>query len=147
MKKIIIFIFVAACCLNAGAQSSPVYSTKNGAIDGYDPVAFFMEGKPVKGKNGFSWSWEGAEWFFSSQANLQAFKKDPASFAPQFGGYCAFGIADGEGHKAPTQADTWSIVEGKLYLNFNQKVKSLWIKNRDEFIKTGEENWSRVKQQ
>lgn len=146
MKHFSLLILIFAG-IQTNAQTGTIYTTKNGAIDGYDPVAFFIESKPVKGTKQFSYSWEGADWYFSSQANMQAFKKDPDRFAPQFGGYCAFGIADGEGHKAPTLAETWSIVEGKLFLNYNLKVKSLWIKNRDEFIKKGEENWEKVKLQ
>ena len=147
MKKLLMLIFIVLCCLQTEAQSSAIYTTRNGAIDGYDPVAFFIDGKPARGSKDFSWNWEGADWYFSTDANRQAFKKDPARYAPQFGGYCAFGVADGEGHKAPTLPETWSIVDGKLYLNYNLKVKSLWVKNRDQFITNGEENWSRVKEQ
>jgi YHS domain-containing protein len=129
----------------ADAQSSSIFSTKNGAIDGYDAVAFFVESKPVKGKPEFRYEWNGAEWYFSSKKNLDSFSTSPMKYAPQFGGYCAFGMSDGEGHKAPTQANTFSIVNGKLYLNYNLHVKDLWKKNMDSNIVRANNNWQRFK--
>jgi len=147
MKTKQVFVLVALLLISvfASGQSGEVYSTKEGAIDGYDAVAFFKEQKPVKGKKEFSYEWNSATWYFSSQENVNEFKKDPEKYAPQYGGYCAYGTADG--HKAPTQADTWTIVDSKLYFNYNQNVKKLWNAKQKEFIEKADKNWPTVKKQ
>jgi len=122
-----------------------VFVTAKGAIDGYDAVAYFTEGMPVKGEVQFTYLWRGASWYFSSAANLEKFRAEPGKYAPQYGGYCAYGTA--EGHKAPTQPDAWTIVAGKLYLNYNRDVKDIWSKDRSNFIKKADANWDDVKTQ
>ena len=92
-------------------QLPEVFSTSKGAIDGYDPVAFFKQSKPVPGKPKFNYLWNGATWNFASKENLDLFKASPEKYAPQFGGYCAWGTA--AGHKSPTQAETWTIEDNR----------------------------------
>ena len=82
-------------------------------------------------------------WNFSNSRNLDEFKSNPVAFAPQYGGYCAYGVADG--HKAPTSPDAWTIVDGKLFLNYNKEVKVLWQKDQPGYIKQANENWVTVK--
>ena len=84
-----------------------------------------------------------ATWHFSSAENLSLFKAEPEKYAPQFGGYCAYGMADG--HKAPTQPDAWTIVDNKLYFNYNKEVLAKWRENRDESIKKAVDNWPTVR--
>jgi len=120
-----------------------VFIKSNEAIQGYDPVAYFKESKPVKGKAAFIYSWNDAVWYFSSAENLGDFKASPEKFAPQFGGYCAYGMA--EGHKAPTSPDAWTILENKLYLNNNRNVRDLWSKDLPGNIKKANDNWPSVK--
>src|SRR5579859_4168275 len=132
MKRIITILFVILALPEAFAQSSEVFTSDEGAIRGYDPVAYFREGKPLKGKKEFSTLWNGAQWSFSSKQNLETFKSNPEKYAPQYGGYCAFGTS--EGHKAPTQADAFTIVNDKLYLNYNKDVRTEWTKNQKEHI-------------
>ncbi len=127
------------------AQQPEIFSTEDGAIRGYDPVAYFKEGKAVKGKKELGVTWGDAKWSFSTQENLEAFKSNPAKYAPQYGGYCAYGTS--EGHKAPTQPDAWSIVNGKLYLNYNKDVQSDWKKNQSELIEKANRNWPKVKKE
>src|SRR5271165_7034115 len=115
MKKLIgSFVFFIIISFGAVAQKSEVFNTPDGAIRGYDPVAYFKENKAVKGDKKFSFSWNAADWYFSNQKNLELFKTDPEMYAPQYGGYCAYGLADG--HKAPTDPQAWTITDGKLYL-------------------------------
>ncbi len=131
---------------SAVAQQQPeVYSTEAGAIQGYDPVAFFKESKPVMGKKEFSWSWNNADWHFSSQENLNLFKADPTAYAPQYGGYCAYGTASG--HKSPTQPETWTVVNNKLYFNYNADVQKLWNKNQKGLIEQADKKWPTVKKE
>jgi len=127
----------------ATAQSSEVFAPSGIAINGYDPVAFFTEGKPLKGLSEFNFNWKNVQWNFVSKVNLDSFKTAPEKFAPQFGGYCAYGTS--QGHKAPIQIDTWTIVNDKLYFNYNMKVKGLWDKNRMPLIDSANVKWPSIK--
>jgi len=143
MKHLIVLIAVLVVASGLCAQSSQVFTTELGAIKGYDPVAYFKAGKPLIGLKEHTFQWNGATWYFSSKENLELFKANPEHYAPQYGGYCAYGTADG--HKAPTQPDAWSIVDNKLYLNYNRNVQADWKKNQPEYIKKADFNWPTVK--
>jgi len=143
MKKTIIVVALIFFIAPAFSQSSQVFQTDAGAIKGYDPVAFFNAGKPVMGKKEYSYEWHGAKWHFSSSDNLKAFKKEPEKFAPQYGGYCAYGTS--EGHKAPTEIDTWTIVNNKLYFNYNKDVQSEWKKDQKTRIEKADQIWPTIK--
>ncbi|SNS43982.1 YHS domain-containing protein [Ekhidna lutea] len=135
-------ILLIAFCFIASAQKSPVYTTNDGAIKGYDPVAYFKNGEPVKGSESFSFEWTGVEWRFSSQENLEAFKAEPEQYAPQFGGYCAYAVGNGYTYESSPMA--WRIVDGKLYLNYSKGIQKKWEADRDALIKKAEENWPGV---
>ena len=129
--------------IGAVAQKAAVFTPVEGAIHGYDPVAYFKEGKPMKGDTKYKYTWNAADWYFTSQQNLEAFKANPEKFAPQYGGYCAYGLADG--HKAPTDPEAWSIVDKKLYLNYNKAVQQSWKKKQGEFIQSADKKWPLLK--
>jgi YHS domain-containing protein len=140
---------LAAFALVAGAEPAlakkPEIQTdllSNLAVDGYDAVAFFVEGKPVKGSANFSTDYKGAVWRFSSAENLARFTADPTAYAPQYGGYCAWAVA--QGYTAPGDPRYWTIVAGKLYLNFDAKVQSDWQKDIPGFIAKADANWPGV---
>jgi YHS domain-containing protein len=109
------------------------------AINGIDPVAYFDRKKPVKGSKNHKVKWKGAEWRFSSAANVSKFTANPAAWAPVFGGYCAY--AASRGYLAPTIPEAWTIYEGKLYLNANLRAQSLWRKDIPGNIAAGLGNW------
>lgn len=115
------------------------FVTNDVAIHGYDPVAYFKENKPVEGSKDYSYKWHDTEWRFKDKANLDLFKANPEKYAPQFGGFCAYGVS--QGYRATTEPDAFTIVNDKLYLNYNKEVRELWTKERDERIKKGEVNW------
>ncbi|MEM7049559.1 MAG: YHS domain-containing (seleno)protein [Acidobacteriota bacterium] len=119
----------------------PVYTARfsDVAIRGYDTVAYFSEGKPVKGSDDFVHSWKGAEWRFASAENRDLFAANPDEYAPQYGGYCAYAVS--QNSTAGIDPDAWSIVDGKLYLNYNAKIQKQWEANRAEFISLADENW------
>jgi len=120
------------------------YFTKDGAaISGYDPVAYFTDNAAVKGTAAFSYDWNGTTWQFKNQVNLDAFKSNPQKYAPQFGGYCAYGVS--EDHKSPTEPTAFTVVGDKLYLNYNMKVLELWRKDMDDRIVKGDKNWVKLK--
>jgi YHS domain-containing protein len=143
MKRFILFSLFITVALHGFAQSGEVFTTDNGAINGYDPVAYFKENKPVIGMKEISYSWRGASWYFSTEDNLKLFQTDPDKYVPQYGGYCAYGTA--EGHKAPTQPDAWTITNNKLYFNYNKDVQKLWQKDQATFIQKADKNWPTVK--
>ena len=129
-------------CQIAFAQNE-IFSKSEQAIQGYDPVAYFKESKPVKGNRAYVYRWKDVQWFFVNEENLNDFKANPEKFAPQYGGFCAYGMPGG--HKTPTSAYAWSMMDGKLYLNYDTKVRSLWKKDQAGFIKKANHNWPTVK--
>jgi len=132
-------------CSAAAAQQAPVYSTfLGGAIQGYDPVAYFTEGRPVEGSRQFTHQWSGATWRFASAANRDRFAQAPEKYAPQYGGYCAYGVAGGYAVKIDPQA--WSVVDGKLYLNYSRAVQADWKKDVPGYIRKADANWPKVLQ-
>ena len=144
MKQILLSAgILLAMGLSVSAQQNEIFVKDKAAIGGYDVVAYFKEGKPVKGNGNFPVSYKGAIWLFSNKANADAFKAMPDKYEPQYGGYCAYGCS--QGHKAKTEPDAWTIVDGKLYLNYNTDVKAKWSKDRPGYIKKADENWPKVK--
>lgn len=142
MKKFLLSAIILLSFVKVYSQSE-VFIKSDAAIEGYDPVAYFKRAMPVKGRPEFSYNWKGAIWYFSSDQNLADFKNMPERFAPQFGGYCAYGMA--EGHKASTSPDAWTVIDDKLYLNYNKDVKQLWDKDRPGYIEKANKNWPTVK--
>ena len=128
----------------AAAREPRIYTGRFSdlALQGHDPVAYFTEGRPVKGERAFQTQREGATWRFASQNNLDAFSADPARYAPQYGGYCAWAVA--EGKLAKGDARFWAMVDGKLYLNFNQDIQDLWDTDRPGFIRRADTNWPSI---
>lgn len=125
----------------AFARSADVYTGtfSSLAVGGYDTVAYFKQGKPVEGKAAFSTKYKAATWQFSSKENLDAFVANPTAFAPQYGGYCAWAIA--QNYTASGDPQVWTIVQGKLYLNYNRDVLATWLKDVPGHIASGNKNW------
>ena len=135
---------LAACAVlfHAASMAAPPANTlKPGlfggrsdvAILGYDPVAYFTEGKPVKGQDAFAADYLGAKWKFASQAHLELFKANPEKYAPQYGGYCAYGVA--QDALVSIEPDKFKVVDGKLYLNYDADIQAKWLKDPAGFIK------------
>ncbi|MHA4806770.1 YHS domain-containing (seleno)protein [Flavitalea flava] len=141
--KLFAFSLLLLAFTQVNAQKSEVFVSSGAAIKGYDAVAYFTEGKPVKGDKKFSYNWKGADWYFSNQQNLTSFKADPVKYAPQYGGYCAYGTS--EGHKAPIDPQAWTIVGNKLYLNYDKDIKVKWSKDQQTRIKQADMNWPKIR--
>ncbi|CCQ73454.1 YHS domain-containing (seleno)protein [Magnetospira sp. QH-2] len=136
------FILLALIILlgQANAAMAGEIHTSNGvAIDGYDPVAYYTEGRPMEGAKDFTWEWKGADWRFASAENRDLFKADPEKYAPQYGGYCAWAVS--HGYTAGTDPDAWMIVEGKLYLNYSPHVQRRWKVEKENNISNADQNW------
>ncbi len=144
MKKMIslllLLLFYIACSNSLSGGVDPVNKNDKGlALRGYDAVAYFTEGKPVAGRAEFQHKWNGAVWQFSSAANRDAFTKNTEKYAPQYGGYCAYAVS--RGYTADGDPQVWKIVDGKLYLNYNQEARQLWEADISSNIAKGDENW------
>lgn len=126
----------------AFAAKAPVFQTAEGAIRGFDPVAYFTEGKPVKGSARYTVEYQGATWHFASAANRDRFAAAPADHAPAYGGYCAYAV--GNGYTAPIDPEAWSLVDGRLFLNYSKGVQAKWDEKRAHYIREGDANWPGV---
>lgn len=128
----------------AFADTDPIYTSlfSNTAVGGHDPVAYFTEGEPTEGSSEFSTTYQGAEFRFANQENLDTFLADPVKYAPQYGGYCAYAVANGKTAKG--DPDNWSIVDGKLYLNLNDNIQKRWNANQASYISDADMNWPEI---
>lgn len=140
-------VLVAVALLSFSGVSlaaDPVYTEffSNHAIRGYDTVAYFTQNKAIKGSSEYSSDYKGATWLFASAEHLSLFEAAPEKYAPQYGGYCAYAVA--KGSTASIQPDLFTIVDGKLYLNYNNKINSKWRANKNNFIQLADENWPAV---
>jgi YHS domain-containing protein len=128
----------------AMARQAEVYTPllSHLALSGYDAVAYFDQGQPVMGQAQFKTEWNGAEFRFASAAHLARFKANPAAYAPRYGGYCAWAVA--EGHTAKGDPKVWKLVGGKLYLNYDAAVQQRWQRDIAGNISRADRNWPRV---
>ncbi|MCB9743123.1 MAG: YHS domain protein [Alphaproteobacteria bacterium] len=133
-----------ATTTTAAASEPRNLSWRGLALDGYDPVAYFVSGAPTKGSEDITTSWGGGTWRFSSAENRALFVADPAKYAPQYGGYCAWAVS--EGYTADIDPAAWKIVDGKLYLNYSLKVQAQWEQDVPGRIKKADANWPKVAQ-
>lgn len=130
--------------LTAHAKSAQIYTgwLNSAAVGGYDPVAYFTEGKPVAGNSGITHQWKGATWRFASEKNRDLFKAKPEAYAPQYGGYCAWAVS--QGYTAKGDPNHWKVVDGKLFLNYDASVQRNWEKDMPGHIGNANRNWPKV---
>ena len=126
----------------AAAATPPVFAEDGVAINGYDPVAYFTEGKAVRGQASFTSDWDGAVLRFATSENKATFDADPERYAPKYGGYCAYAVS--QGYTASTDPDAWTIHDGRLYLNYSKRVRRTWLKDVDANIVAADRNWPAV---
>ncbi len=115
------------------------------ALEGYDPVAYFTDQKPVPGDARFETQWRGATWRFASAEHRDLFASEPERYAPQYGGYCAYAMSNGA--FSPGDAKRWRIVDDKLYLNTNLIAQSLWESNIPKRVREADGHWPTKKQE
>jgi len=145
-----VVIFLVTHVLVAGTAEQiaarapvPALNVKDGvAVKSYDPVAYFDDGKPVKGLPEHAFKWQGATWQFVSEEHRSAFMREPTKYAPQYGGYCAFAVS--QGSIVDIDPNQWKIVNGRLYLNANVFAQTLWAHDPEGHIKKGDANWQLI---
>lgn len=140
---LLLFIFSSA----AVQATEHIYTGyfNNKAVDGHDVIAYFELQKPVKGSSKYTLEYKGADWYFSTQANLDKFKANPTNYAPQYGGYCAWAMSNGK--TAPGNPPFWTIYNDKLYLNYDQNVLDTWRADKDGFIKKADAQWASMEKE
>jgi YHS domain-containing protein len=137
IAALLILVFV---CAPAFSADQSINANEDGiAIHGYDPVAYFVDGKTVRGEDDLDYEWSGVTWLFASEHNRQLFIEKPQAYAPQYGGFCAYAASYGQFADIDPQA--WSIVNGKLYLNYSPRVRKTWRPRAAEFIRDADQLW------
>ena len=125
-----------SACTGLGAQT---FIDDGAAIRGYDAVAYHTEQRPVQGSAAYTHEYNDAVWQFASAENLEKFRAAPERYAPQYGGYCAYGMS--KGYVVPTDPNAWKIEDGKLYLNYSHSVRETWLKDVPGNIARADVNW------
>lgn len=143
---IVVFSTLASCSAKNPPQTQVMIASDGYAIHGFDTVGYFTEGKALKGKLEFSTAWNGATWLFHSAEHRDLFQTDPDRYAPQYGGWCAYGLA--EGYAAETDPENaWAIHDNKLFLNWDEEVAKDWESNRSSLMNSSEANWPGLRKQ
>lgn len=132
------FVLLLAGFSGISAGTSPV-GVSDMAIKGYDTVAYFKDGKALRGSESFTFPWHGMTWYFSSKENRDLFAGSPEKYAPQYDGWCAWAMT--EARKAITDPEVWKIVNGKLYLNCSKEAYEKWSRDIPGNIKKADSNW------
>lgn len=139
------FGFAVSWAVSSAVAAGDFYEKDGVAIRGYDPVAYFTDDKPVQGSQDFKAEYRGSTFWFRSQANRDAFAAHPEKYAPQYGGFCAFGTAGG--YKAATRPEAFTVVDGKLYLNYNRDVQKKWSGDVPGYVSKADGQWPAVSRQ
>lgn len=152
MKKIIAGVFFMLLLTTSFAQDNTVIRKKHFntektlAIEGYDAVAYFNQSKAVKGKKEFAYTQQGVNYYFSTAANRELFKINPAKYEPQYGGWCAYAMGN-DGTKVEVDPETFKVLDNKLYLFYNKyftnTLKS-WNKNEAKLKSNADANWQKT---
>jgi hypothetical protein len=142
VPNLVVPLLVIPLIIAAAVAAEPKVNTTvdNVAINGYDTVAYFTEGKATKGSAELEAVWQDARWRFSNEEHRRLFEADPSRYAPQFGGWCASGVAAGEYYEV--DAEAWAIVDNKLYLNYSRKARDKWLEDHPEKIAKAERIWA-----
>lgn len=136
-KALLLLSFLIA--VTTSAADTLQYTTENGAIDGYDPVSYFTNDQAERGSPDITTEWNGAVWRFTTEEHRDAFTENPKKYVPQYGGFCALGMA--HGGDVPTNPEAWTIWEGKLYLNMIKEVSITWRYTPDKLIERADLKW------
>lgn len=148
MRKIFAALALAfaafASATPALADERPVYTApfSNVGVGGYDVVAYFTDGRPMRGTTQFRTTHQSIEYRFASAEHLAAFQANPARYLPQYGGYCAWAVS--QGYTASANPNNWRVVDDKLYLNYNTEIQRRWEGNIAGHIRAANANWPRV---
>lgn len=143
LKSMIQTAGVLALLFAFGGTAAEAAAAADTAIKGYDPVAYFKDGKARQGSDSFTFQWHGMTWHFTSAENRDLFSADPEKYAPRYDGYCAWAMT--EARLAVTDPEVWKIVDGKLYLNCSVEACQKWSRDIPGNIEKADRNWQKMK--
>jgi YHS domain-containing protein len=139
--------FLPAVALLVSVVATPVFGQdvthSTPGISGYDPVSYFTEGRPQRGNGYHVADYKGVTYAFASEEHKDLFEANPEKYTPAYGGWCAYGVAVGK--KFVADPEVWKIVDGTLYLNLDRGIQSKWKKDIPGYIKTGNQNWTEIR--
>lgn len=138
-------IAIANPASESATPAAAIFTEDGIAIRGTDPVAYFTEGRPVQGVQDYAYEWQGVTWLFANAKHQDLFANDPEAYAPQYGGFCAYGVS--QGALVSIVPEAWAIVDGKLYLNVSADVQQLWQEDIPRYISQANQNWPRLTSQ
>lgn len=147
LRLVLLLLFtIASIAQNANKRSASFNLENQTAIQGYDPVSYFVQKKPTPGKKEFAVFHDGVRYLFLSKENKEIFSKNPSAYEPQYGGWCAYAMGS-SGDKVEINPETYKILDGKLYLfynaYFNNTLKS-WNKTEKELKAKADANWKKI---
>lgn len=142
-NRFLMAIMVLVASVVSASAFAEEFSHSTPGISGYDSVAYFSDGKPVRGSGYHVTVVEGVTYAFATAEHRKMFEANPQKYLPAYGGYCAYGL--GVGKKFVADPEVWKIVEGKLYLNLDKGIQQKWEKDIPGFIKKGDANWVTMK--
>ena len=142
MKTFLLSLFVVA---SVQAKTLINVDATGLALQGYDPVAYFTDNRPVKGDAKITATYRGATYRFASAEHKKMFEANPAKYEPQFGGFC--GYAASINKVAPIEVEYFQIIDGRLILQHNEKAWNLWIKDVSGNLKRADQNWPALVEQ
>ena len=111
------------------------------AIDGYDPVAYFVDNRAEKGSENYSYVWLGTPWHFVNEEHRELFKTDPVRYAPQYGGYCAAEVAGSGSVTVNIDPEAFKIIDGKLYITYDKVHTDEFAAQANQVVRKAEANW------
>jgi YHS domain-containing protein len=145
LRRRAVLVLLAALAMAASpALAEKVNVDRDGiAIHGYDPVAYFTEGRPVEGRAEVTAEHGGAIYRFASAEHRDMFRADSERFAPRYGGFCAYGVA--QGYTPDIDPNAWAVVDDRLYLNLNPAIQRRWQQDVPGYIEKADANWPRLR--
>jgi YHS domain-containing protein len=148
MRLLVAALVAVLLALPAAADGTTINVDAHGvAIDGYDPVAYFKPSGALHGKPEFRAEWQGATWYFVNADNRDAFLAEPEHYAPQYGGWCAYALSQGEYASDTDPREAFTVIDGKLYMNWSRQVKRNWERDALRYIDIADDNWPVVERQ
>jgi YHS domain-containing protein len=147
MKSLFIALYLAAMASTSFGQETSKLNVQDGlALQGYDPVAYFLQQQAVKGRKDFFFKHEGTTYYFASNNNRETFSKNPSAYLPQYGGWCAYAMG-ATGEKVEIDPETFKVTDGKLYLFYNRFFNNTlpkWNKEESSLKAKADQNWKEI---
>jgi YHS domain-containing protein len=142
ISVLLVVLGIAGAMTLRGQTPGSINAANGVAVQGYDVVAYHTQQQAVRGSAAFTHVWRGATWRFASAEHRDRFVKSPEAFVPEFGGFCAYGVS--RGYAVAIDPAAFTVVDGRLYLNYSKRVQNTWNQDRAAYIEKARRNWPKV---